>query len=87
MVLNTGPLDWESSDLTTRPSLYFTIGKIGKTAFTVEFFSVANTLGLILLFSIIRQLCVFLEETSLQESPVNAGVPQGLILGPAFCLL
>ena len=43
--------------------------------------------GLISSFLNNRQLQVVLEGKSSQEYPVNAGVPQGSILGPAFFLL
>ena len=42
--------------------------------------------GLISSFLSNRQLQVVLEGTSSQEYPVNAGVPQGSILGPALFL-
>ena len=43
--------------------------------------------GLISSFLNTRQLQVVLEGKSSQEYPVNAGVPQGSILGPALFLL
>ena len=43
--------------------------------------------GLISSFLSNRQLQVVLDGTSSQEYPVNAGVPQGSILGPTFFLL
>ena len=43
--------------------------------------------GLISSFLSIRQLRVVLDGTSSQEYPVNAGVPQGSILGPTLFLL
>ena len=43
--------------------------------------------GLISSFLSNRQLRVFLDGKSSQEYPVNAGVPQGSILGPTFFLL
>ena len=46
-----------------------------------------QTFGLISSFLSNRQLQVVLEGKSSQEYPVNAGVPQGSILGPALFLL
>ena len=46
-----------------------------------------QTFGLISSFLKNRQLWVVLDGTSLQEYPVNAGVPQGSILGPTIFLL
>ena len=43
--------------------------------------------GLISFFLSNRQLRVFLDGKSSQEQPVNVGVPQGSILGPALFLL
>ena len=43
--------------------------------------------GLILSFLSNRQLQVVLDGKSSEEYPVNAGVPQGSILGPTFFLL
>ena len=43
--------------------------------------------GLITSFLSNRQLRVILNDKSSQEYPVNAGVPQGSILGPTFFLL
>ena len=47
----------------------------------------SQTFGLISFFLINRQLRVVLDGKSSQEYPVNAGVPQGFILGPAIFLL
>ena len=44
-------------------------------------------LALFLLFSVIGGLWVVLDGKSSQEYPVNAGVPQGSILGPTVFLL
>ena len=44
-------------------------------------------LGLISSFLTNRWLLVVLDERSLQEYPVNAGVPQHVIRGPSFFLL
>ena len=44
-------------------------------------------LGLISSFLSDRHLQVVLNEKSSQEYPINAGVPQGFILGPALFLL
>ena len=41
----------------------------------------------LLLFSVYRWLRVVLNEKSSPEYPVNAGVPQGFILGPTIFLL
>ena len=41
-------------------------------------------LALFLLFSVIRRLQVVLDGKSSQECPVNAGVPQGSIVGPTL---
>ena len=46
-----------------------------------------QTFGLIFSFLSNRQLRVILEGKSSQEYPVNAGVPQGSILGPTHFLL
>ena len=46
-----------------------------------------QTFGLISLFLINRWLRVILDGKSSQEYPVNAGVPQGSILGPTLFLL
>ena len=43
--------------------------------------------GIIFSFLINRRLRVVLNGKSSQEYPVNAGVPQGFILGPTFFLL
>ena len=44
-------------------------------------------LALFLFFLSNRQFCVVLDGKSSQEYPVNAGVPQGSILGPTLFLL
>ena len=46
-----------------------------------------QTFGLIFSFLSNRQLRVILDGKSSQEYPVNAGVPQGSILGPTHFLL
>ena len=43
--------------------------------------------GLISCFLSKRRLWVVLDGTSSQELPINAGIPQGSILGPALFLL
>ena len=55
--------------------------KLGSYGISVQIF------GLISSFFSNRWLRVILDRKSSQEYPVNAGVPQGFILGPTFFLL